>query len=357
MLQNIIINHFRNIEHAEFSPSTDVSLVVGHNASGKTSVLEAVSLVFTGRSFRTPRLDQLITHRQKHLQLIAKYSDQGFHTHTVGFERAIKKSLIRHDGQTLSSIIQLAAQIPVHIIQPDTHLLLELGPKFRRQFIDWGVFHVEPSYLSLWKNYHRSLRQRNALLRQGAPRSQIQAWDKPLSEQALELHNAREKYFNILIPRFLQVCKELLEDEPVIIYRCGWDDTQEYLNVLKNTINSDLEHGFTQAGCHRADIALRTEGKAPQYYYSRGQQKLLISALRIAHFITLAALNKPEGILLVDDLPAELDSIRRQRFLKLVARTRIQTIITATENEQLSLHEWPSQKVFHVERGVLREVI
>lgn len=357
MLESLIINNFRNIEHAELSPSTDVSLIVGLNASGKTSVLEAISLLFTGRSFRTPRLDQLITHKQKNLQLLARYLDQRNLSHMVGYERTQKKSLLRHNGQTIPSITSLATQIPVHVIQPDTHLLLEQGPKFRRQFIDWGVFHVEPSYLLLWKNYHRTLRQRNALLRQGATRAQIQAWDKPLSEHALDLHKAREKYFSLLYPQFLQICQELIEDEPVITYICGWDQTMNYIDVLKSTLKSDMEHGFTQTGCHRADIVLRTEGLAPQHYYSRGQQKLLISALRIAHFLTLTALKKPQGLLLVDDLPAELDSSRRQRFLKLVAKSRIQTIITATENEQLSLHEWPSKKVFHVERGFIREVI
>jgi DNA replication and repair protein RecF len=357
MLQHFEIDHFRIIDHAEFTPSSGLTIIVGENASGKTSLLEAINLAFTGRSFRTHRIDQIISQNYTSFQLVAQFTDDNQHIHTLGCERKDKKLRIRYNGQAIAALSQLAAQVPVHLIQPETHHLLEQGPKFRRQFIDWGVFHVEPGYLPLWKTYHRTLRQRNSLLRRGAPSAQVQAWDAPLVEQASELHQCRQRYLALLCAQFVQTCSEIMDQEPKIQYYCGWDDTLPLAEILKKNIKMDLEHGFTQAGCHRADLILRVEGRTPQQYYSRGQQKLLISALRIAHYLVLKLLAKPTGILLVDDLPAELDSNRRRQFLHTVAKSQIQTMITATEIEQLKVDMWPSQKVFHVEHGVLREVV
>lgn len=357
MLQHFEISQFRIIEHAALAPSSGLTIIVGANASGKTSLLEAINLAFTGRSFRTSRLDQLISQNHKSFQLVAQFLDENQHSHMLGCERKDKKLRIRYDGHTISALSQLTANIPVHLIQPETHHLLEQGPKFRRQFIDWGVFHVEPDYLPLWKSYHRILRQRNSLLRRGAPTAQVQAWDIPLVEQALDLHQSRQRYLNQLCTQFIQTCTAIMDQEPTIQYYPGWDQSLPLMEILKNTIKIDQEHGFTQIGCHRADLILRAEGRAPQQYYSRGQQKLLISALRIAHYLVLRSMAKPMGILLVDDLPAELDSSRRRQFLQTVAESQIQTVITATEIEQLKTDMWPNQKVFHVERGTLREVL
>ena len=357
MLTHFKITNFRLLKAAELTPSNGVTLIVGNNASGKTSILEAINLAFTARSFRTHRLDQAIAENQKSFQLVAKYTDNNNIIHTLGCERRDKKLHYRYGSHAITTISHLASQIPVHLIQPETHHLLEQGPKFRRQFIDWALFHVEPNYLTLWKSYHRTLRQRNTLLRQRATSLQIQAWDEPLAVIAQELDLVRARYLKLLLPEFLLVCAEILEQQPYLTYYRGWDGSQSLLRLLKNNIKTDLQLGFTQSGCHRADLVLRIDGKNPQHYYSRGQQKLLISALRIAHYSVLIAKGMSPGVLLVDDLPAELDSNTRQRFIHAVGKSQIQTLITATEREQLKIDSWPAQKVFHVEHGVLREVL
>lgn len=357
MLQNLEITNFRIIKQAELAPSDGLTLIVGGNASGKTSLLEAVNLIFTGRSFRTHKLDQIINTQKSSFQLLAHFNDKNNHKHVLGCERTSKKLRIRYNNDNLSNLSQLATQVPVHLIQPETHQLLENGPKFRRQFIDWGVFHVEPSYLVLWKAFHRTLRQRNALLRRGAAVQLIKAWNTPMAEQAYALHALRTKYLTLLTKYFDEVSTEIMDEKPSINYYCGWDETISYGEILEKSIKVDQELGYTKYGCHKADLILRVAGKTPQLYYSRGQQKLLVSALRIAHYLVLNSLTKPRGILLVDDLPAELDKTRRQQFLTTVSKTKIQTIITATEPELLQLDMWSSQKVFHVEHGNFREVI
>ncbi len=357
MLQQLDITNFRIIEHAEFTPSDGLTLIVGGNASGKTSLLEAINLVFTGRSFRTHKLDQIISTQQSSFQLLAQFSDKNSHNHLVGCERTNKKLRIRYNSENLSNLSLLATQVPIHLIQPETHYLLENGPKFRRQFIDWGVFHVEPGYLASWKTYHRTLRQRNTLLRRGAATPLINAWNAPMAEQAEALHRQRAEYLTLLTKYFDVVSSGIMDEKPSMSYYRGWDEAIPYEELLNKSIKADQELGFTKFGCHKADLVLRVGGKTPQLYYSRGQQKLLVSALRIAHYLVLQFLAKPTGILLVDDLPAELDKKRRQQFLNTVSKTKIQTIITATEPELLQVDMWPSHKVFHVERGLLHEVI
>jgi len=352
-LETLTIERLRNIlrAHLEFAPG--LNLIVGPNASGKTSLLESIALLCQGRSFRTARLDQLVQNGQSGLMVFANIRDAG-RLHTLGLAREKKKTQVKLDGVPLARSTDLIELQPLHVITPESHEILDQGPRMRRQYLDWGVFHVKHEYLQFWQRYHRILRQRNHALRQGEPTRAVQAWDRPLVEEANRLHRMRQDYLDLLSPALAVFGQQLLEMDVEYRYQPGWSaGCEDLMAQLALDLDKDRERGFTHSGPQRADISVRTEGHRVQQVFSRGQQKLLICAMYLAQ---VAKAPKP-GILLIDDLPAELDSKRRASLLSAAASTGAQVFITATEANLIPGRDWAEKKLFHVERGEIHEVV
>lgn len=352
-LESLTVEHLRNLGQCRFSFSSGVNLIVGPNASGKTSLLEAIALLAQGRSFRTPRIDLLIQHGQPGLTVVGKLrTARGLQT--VGLAREDKKTRVRLNGQPLHRSTELIDLVPLHVITPESHMLLDQGPKMRRQYLDWGVFHVKHDYLESWRRYHRVLRQRNHSLRSAADLQTVQAWDPALVSEAAKLHQMRSEYLARLTPILRDFGRRLLELEPDFAYQPGWNvDKGSLASQLRESLAADRERGFTRLGPHRADLALKYENKPVQSLFSRGQQKLLICAM----FLAQCSLTPGKGLVLVDDLPAELDPQRRAALMQALAGTGAQVFVTATEAQLISLSAWEQKKVFHVEHGEFQEVV
>src|SRR5690606_12511469 len=118
--------------------------------------------------------------------------------HRVGVQFAAGVLEYRLDRAPLGGVTEIARRLRVDVIDPSVHSLIEGGPSERRRFLDWGVFHVEPSYLSAWRRYRRALGQRNAALKQGASGAAAVAWDQALIAAAEEVHSARSRYVGAL---------------------------------------------------------------------------------------------------------------------------------------------------------------
>ena len=129
---------------------THVNLVTGANGAGKTSVLEAIHLLGRGRSFRTRHTEQLIQHGAERLSVHGRTDNPSFPSLGVAFER--KEGLqARIVGRPAKSLAELSEALPVQVIDPGIHRLVEEGPAYRRRWLDWGVFHVEPGFVAAWR--------------------------------------------------------------------------------------------------------------------------------------------------------------------------------------------------------------
>jgi len=351
-IEHLEIEHLRNIAVARLDFSPSLNLITGLNASGKTSLLEAISLLLQGKSFRTPRIDQLITHDQTDLLVRGRYR-QGPQVHQVGLRRSAKKTQVKINGNSVNKTTDIVGKLPLFILTPESDALLGSGPKVRRQFLDWGVFHVEHRYLDQWQRFHRILRQRNSSLRQQSAKSVVQAWDASLVDSAEKLHDSRAAYIDKLTLAFQPVAQALLGTHVELQYRPGWDNGIGLRAQLDNGYSQDAERGFTQSGPQRADLRFLTNGKTALSILSRGQQKLLISALTLAQLSVLDI----DAVILVDDLPAELDPQKRQVLMHALQQTGAQVFVTATETGLIDVSAWPQKKMFHVEHGHLQEVV
>ena len=203
------------------------------------------------------------------------------------------------------------------------------------------------------------MKQRNALLRHGKiSDSLIDVWDGELSQSGEEIDCYRQAYFEALKPVFEETLEKLSGISDIqISYTRGWDKESSLRDVLKRSLRRDNEAGYTQWGPHRADIRLRYKGLPAVDNLSRGQQKAVVCALKLAQG-KLFSESKPFGcVYLVDDLPSELDKDHRLRLCKMLEDMNAQVFITCVDQGTLS-EVWSAEsevKMFHVEHGTLIE--
>lgn len=141
----------------------------------------------------------------------------------VGIERDARELTARVGGVPTRSLAELARQTPVLLLNPDSHRLLEDGPRQRRRFMDWGLFHAEPGFLDAWRRYDVALRHRNATLRAHAADRVVDAWDGELSAAAALLDRLRESFCKALGSVLRPLTGATLGEIAVEVeYRRGW---------------------------------------------------------------------------------------------------------------------------------------
>ena len=357
LLSSFNIDNFRNLSQTQLDFNGNCNIFYGKNGSGKTSLLEAIYYLAMGRSFRSHILRRIIKYGANDFSLFAKIQQEN-NLISIGITRSITTGKrIKIAGKDASSNIELTKLIPLQLLNHNSYFLLYEGPKPRRQFIDWGLFHVEQSFLPLWQKVERILKQRNVAIRTKAPADHIQAWDKDLAQLGFELHQSRKQYIENLIPVAQEVLQKLLPDFSInISYFAGWDLNLDLEAALTNNLKTDLQFGYTTVGPQRADLELLV-GKVPaKDALSRGQQKLLLYGLKIAQGTLLNKLTDKKCIYLVDDLMAELDLQKCNLLANALLRLqKSQLFITGLSQdfENIFTPHANNKKVFHIENGVI----
>ncbi|MGH8074570.1 MAG: DNA replication/repair protein RecF, partial [Lysobacter sp.] len=191
------IRHLRRFEQVQLSPAPGLNVLVGDNGAGKTSVLEALHLMAYGRSFRGRVGDGLVRHGAPALEVFVEWrersasgsptlspvgqaptGDGALRTRKAGLRHAGRDWEGRLDGSRVAQLGELCAALAVVTFEPGSHALVSGPGEVRRRYLDWGLFHVEPGFLPVWRRYSRALKQRNALLKARASEAQLDAWDR-----------------------------------------------------------------------------------------------------------------------------------------------------------------------------------
>lgn len=354
-LSSLFVQSLRNINEQELSFS-DKNVFFGDNGSGKTSILEAIHMLATGRSFRANHA-HVIQNNAPALYLRGILNANSETPLKIALQKSRNNQhVIKCAGQEVSSISEVAKHLPVQVLHLLNYQLLQTSPEARRKLIDWGVFHVKHSFLSRWREFNQLLKQRNAFLRQQARPSEV--WDNLLIEACYEIHTMRQNvcdgWFTAaepLITQFLDLSDISLHYHP------GWDAEEPLEGIFQRNLNKDLQLGYTYAGPQRADLQIKAANIAAQHVLSQGQQKRLITALQLSQSAWVYDQNNLNGVLLVDDLPAELDFNAQQQIMKILAQINAQVFITCVDEPTArQLSEILKAKLFHVKHGVATEI-
>ena len=340
------IENVRCIERAELELHPGQNLIWGPNASGKSSLLEALFLLGRGRSFRTRNTERVIRHGTPELVVFGRVA--GSPERPVGVRSTRGSSTVgKVGGAFVHSLAELSQVFPVQVIDPGVHKLIEEGAARRRRWMDWAVFHVEPSFVDTWTRYQKSVRQRNAALR--AHPGQALAWDLELTRLGEALAESRRVVIEQLQPYWQQTARTLTGLEIDLSYSRGWPRDESLADALRHSRARDEARGLTHLGPHRADIHLRFNGAPVREVASRGQQKLIAAALILAQLRMLNGFLTTTPTLLLDDPAAELDPAHLSAFIEEVCRLKTQLVITSLAGDG-SLFGAPD-RMFHVEQG------
>ena len=347
MLEAIEVENFRCIRHESLQLDPAATLICGENGAGKTSLLEAIFFVSHGRSFRTTVREQLLAKDAQFLRVIARV--QSPLATVLGAEWSDGTTQLRLAGRTARSTAEMAQALPVQVIDPAVHRVIEEGSSRRRRLLDWGVFHVKHEFMPAWQRYQRGLQQRNASLRSGRPLAEVTAWDGELTAAAGVMDAARRSYLESLLPYFKALSQQFLGERAAVNFYAGWPADAALADALTDSRERDLRVRFTSVGAHRADLRFKLDGRLARDRASRGEQKLLAMTFILAQIQCLAATGSARPTLLLDDPAAELDVDNLGKLLRVVVQLPCQLI--ATTVSQQSLQSLQFGRMFHVKQG------
>lgn len=349
-LVSLKVNNLRNLKNINIVPSQRLNYIIGENGSGKSSFLEAIFLIGRGRSNRTQRLKELINFDEESLIIHGEVERNSKIRNQIDIGIQNDNIQIKMDKSKIRDRSKLANILPLQLINPASFNLLEGGPNHRREFIDHGLFHMEHTFLDVWKKFNRALKQRNRLLRSGKAQY-LSPWNVELAKFGESLTSFRENYVGYFSKTFSETVSELLPFRDYeLSYNRGWKLDISLLSFLEEEQQKDLQKCFTDRGPHRADFVIKIEGKPAKVFLSRGQLKILIIALKLTQVRLLSCFTKETFCILVDDLASELG----EKFLDIgfdyLSDTNSQLFITGMELTPFS-SRYSAGSVFHVEHG------
>ncbi len=358
-IESISIDRFRNLQPVQLQLSPQLNLFIGDNAAGKTSLLETLYVLARGRSFRARQLDKLVQNDSDGFRLVVQIKDGEGRTIPVGMQRAGSRLVCRINGQPVKRLSDLAALFPVQWIGGNLHAVIEEGPAYRRQLLDWGLFHVKPSYIASWKRFQKLLKQRNAAIRQRSGIREIKAWDGELATAGEQLDSFRREYVSALLSEIEHLGGHfsILEHAVSVDYKKGWPDDTTFAEALGNGLEKDRESGYTRCGPQRAELAFSYHGKPARERLSRGQQKVYVVALQLAQATLLYKETGKTSLFLFDDLGAELDAGNQARVMNLLHAINAQVFVTSINDVQLTDWSVDQVKRFHVKHGKVTEML
>ncbi len=345
--RSIQVTDFRNIASASLSFAPGVNILFGNNAQGKTNLLEAISLVSIGKSFRTVRDEEMIRFGAECASVSLDFCDSVREQNITvrmmpGRRKRIEKNHVKADR--VSDIVGAFRTV---LFCPEHLSLVKAGPGERRSFLDIAISQLYPVYLKSLQRYHRILKERNTLLRDADRMEKVfsdtvELWSRQLSHEAAIIARYRARYV-AMVSEEMKSCFEEMTDGremPEAVYEgsaaregVDWENTQEveeaYVRLLSSHLDRERAVGSTLWGIHKDDIDIRINGKSARAFASQGQQRSLALSMKLAEGEISGRVCGETPVFLFDDVFSELDTERRQ-YLAEKIRGR-QVIITSCE--------------------------
>lgn len=340
-LSELNVSGLRNLSIHAFRPQQGFNIILGDNGAGKSSLLEAIYVLGTGKSFRTHHPQSLLKMDASLFQIYGVLSSSA--TRLAIERQATGDQRILINGERIQSASHLAAALPVQAMTLNDDQLFDGSPKVRRQFLDWGVFHVKHlQSRALFQQFQRAIKQRNSALKSAKLSSQeLSVWTQEFIRVAEQLDRVRQEFFEQLVSMYRNICdgSEVFAfgQDLKLIYSPGWDRKISLSEAINRSTTQDRERetGLTQVGPHRADIRLMWQQLPAKEVLSRGQKKVLAYCLKLAQLKCLLVQGAPKPVILADDLSAELDQHHLLALLQQLSGFKTQVFLTALEHGQL----------------------
>ena len=328
IINNIKLTNFRNHSSYSLNCNRNITLIIGNNGFGKTSILEAIYILMRGKSFRATD-PEIIKHESDFYRIELEY-DNG-ETIAASFNGDKKTFLI---AGKKSQRLPKKYKYPVVLFLPSDLNLISHSPGRRREYFDRIISQLSEDYGNSLSRYEKALKQRNELLKNEHRSSDaLFSWNIILSQYGTKILKQRRDYIEDLNKRITKVYQSIAEnqDQVNIKYKTDLPDTNEatYLRQLEQNSTKDYILGHTSFGVHRDDYIFDFNHKIANGSASRGETRSIILALKFIEAGQVYQTTNLHPIILLDDVFSELDTLRRRALTKNFKDNQI--IITSVE--------------------------
>lgn len=364
----LTLRHFRNYESLSLSFDANIIVFTGHNAQGKTNLLEAIYLAAIGRSHRTAVETEMIQW-DKDQSGTEIHFERGLIEHHIAIrlDRNSAKQVMLNDHAIKPK--DLLGNLNVVLFSPEDLALVKGSPALRRRFLDMEISQTSKAYYQDLLSYNRIVQQRNNLLKKIKERragsEQLASWDEQLARGAAALVKRRKdalRKMAMLANLMHRKLTNSLETLTTRYYQPYFDekaDTEDdtidsswYLKKIQLSRPVDMARSITTIGPHRDDLLLSVNGISLRNFGSQGQQRTGALAFKLAELEYIKSETGEYPVLLLDDVMSELDLLRRSQLTAFV-KDRIQTFITATDRHLFDQPKFAS--FYHIKEGRIEE--
>jgi DNA replication and repair protein RecF len=362
-LESLEVHNFRNLQ-GEIICGNGLNVLVGENGQGKTNWLEAIYLLATSKSFKTPKLNEIIRFGQNLTTVRGRVraSMEIVRDIQVAIQGNVKSLSVNGKKETTGNYI---GQLHAVVFNADGLEIVRGLPDARRRFLDGGIVSIYPPFLQTITDFNRVIRQKNTLL-QSVQSGQtsiekvaeiLVPWNDQLISLAGRIHKSRVRFVERLNGAFE---KDLFGHEKMCIRYAssleGKGDLTDYEELLaerlKIRFQAELAAGHALIGPHRDDLEVTFDGHDIRKYGSAGQQRSALLLLLIANLSVFFAQREEYPLFLLDDIDAELDYARIGRLLEFL-HGKIQTFVT-TSKQSFVEKFGTNATIFHVENGAAK---
>ena len=334
LIKSLYLENFRLFETKKIELSQEKTLILGENGTGKTSILESLEILFSGKSFRSKNSTDCIKQGRDFFKLDAA---------GTLFNKELRLSTSKTNTGRISTRRMLAtkkltvSERPLLQIVLAKHLrMIEGEPDLRRDFMNGLMFHVKPEVSKLHNKYNKALSQRNRALRKKLPIDELATWTDQLIDLGMLLSKEQYNFFQDFKKYSLVYISKVVASEGLTFlhntnmhFISGWDTKKTMVKAYQDSLPKDMVLGYTTQGPHRQDFVFSVDKKSASNNLSRGQSKILIILLFLSSYEVLRNLSEGECLLLIDDITSELDEKNINIILKLLAEAKNQVVITA----------------------------
>lgn len=375
-IKKLNILNLRNHKFTELEFSNSLNIFYGLNGSGKTTILEAISIASFSKSFLPTQDSALINYNEKQYSISVKaINDYGIpYIISIKYDKINKKEINSNAGDKITPK-DIIGEIPCIILSPDYKKITFGTPADRRDFLDKLLSQSSKKYLEDLMTYRKSLRQRNTQLQktkihQDFDENLFNSWTEILIQTGAAIIKKRIDFINDFIPYFEKLYSFVSDEKEKVtleylphgipkikpLHELSEKDIQTYLhNFSLEILPDEKRRGLTLFGPQRDELKIKINGGLAKDSASQGQHKTLLICIKFAEFEYLKNMKNETPLALLDDIFSELDKKRTDKVLALLEKNSAQTFITVTDFELLKplIPDTINYKIFQLSDGVI----
>ncbi|MDA9629140.1 DNA replication and repair protein RecF [Pelagibacteraceae bacterium] len=343
---SINLINFRNFENYSLFFSKNCNVFFGKNGSGKTNILEGISLLAKGRGLRKDKYANIIKKNCEKFVIKSDYKSEeiiyNLIAETENINNSFKKKLTVNNDKSSESFELIYGKTPFLNFLPETERLFLASPSVRRNLIDQFIYTSQNKYNKLVNRYNKLIQERSKILiNKNYDESWLKQLEKSISVDALEIYSLRENQVNILINNLNIYLKGFSIPFKLNVklidkfYTCNFNN-ENYEDTLKNSRKIDTLVGGCSIGPHKSDYIFSLNDNSLVSQLSTGQQKTIILLLYLSQCKYLFEVKLKKPILLLDEVCSHLDDVNRNILLTLIETFKLQIFMTGTSENLFS---------------------